>query len=483
MSVLESFFILFESDASDAKKEVEGLDQSLDDTEKSAQGAVKSSDAAGAAFLEMGKSALGAVAGVFALGSMVAGVTAKAQQLDSLLKFSELIGESIEDVDAWSEAVIRSGGSADSFQQSIKSLNEKVVDASVKGMNEVVPFFNQLGISIVDVNGKARSSLDLLPELAKSFEGLSKQESAGLGQKLGLDEGTIRLLQSGSDEVDKLLKRQRALGVASKESAQLSAQFNDSMADLRQTLGFTAQNLLIQVLPAINWFIDALTDVSIWMSENQTLVEGFFIGIGLAALKFAVPAFIKLGIAVWTAIAPFLAIGLAIAAVGAAFAFLYDDIVAFMNGQDSMIGQMEKRWPIVGDIVRNLVEFIKNFISAMSGMAGFLTDIFLAPEKALEKLMSVGGFILDKIGLGDSEFLANAQRSLEVVNSSPLNSQTAASIANSNATSSRTASVKTGDIVIKTAATDANGIAAEAAGSFNRQLQTTVDNFDDGLIA
>ena len=302
-SVLETFLILFESDASEAKKGVDDLNKSLDGSEKSADSATKaaadfsdgaqklSSESKKAAdslsklsseeavnpsqidglndlnseldalsdindpkigekisisnneiqslkkgekgvedlteeikeadeatdsmadqFVMLGKTALGAVAGVFALGSVVSDVLAKAQSLDDLQKFSTLIGENVADVNAWEEAVIRAGGTAESFRGSVESLNEKVVDASVKGFNEVVPFFNQLGISIVDVNGKARSTLDLLPELADSFQRLSKQESAGLGKKIGLDNSTILLLQSGRREVDALIKKQRELG-------------------------------------------------------------------------------------------------------------------------------------------------------------------------------------------------------------------------------------------------------------------------------
>lgn len=480
-SVLETFLIMFESDASDAKQEVEGLDKALDDTDKSATKAVDSSDKAGAAFLEMGKSALGAVAGVFALGSIIQGTLAKAADIDELGKFSRVIGENVGDVNAWEQAVIRAGGSADSFRASVESLNEKVVDAAVKGTNEVVPFFNQLGISIVDANGKARSTLDLLPELADAFEGLSEQESAGLGKRLGLDQGTILLLQSGRREVEALVKRQKELGVVSEQAVEVSEKFNDQLADLKQVLEFTSQSLLISFLPAVTSVLEVFTEIAQWIGQNQVLVEGFFIGIGLATLKFAIPPIITLATAVWAAVAPFLVIGLAIAAVGAAFALIYEDVVAFMNGQESMIGQMEKRWPIVGDIVRNLVAFIKNFISAMSGMAEFLWDIFTAPTKALEKLMSVGGFVKDLLGFGDNDAVLNAQQTIEAAGSSGIAAQTSSSIQNSTTNSSRSTQVNTGDIVIQTSATDADGIASDAAGSLDRQLRTTVENFDDGV--
>lgn len=670
-SVLETFFILFESDASDARSDVDQLNKSLDASERSADAATSAAanfsegvqqlsnasknaaaslvqlsseeavkvsqidnlrslsneiaslseadainlgkkigldektiqtlrkgeagvrelssslqkvespaDKASKKFVEMGKSAAGAVGGIFALGAIVAGTLSKATELDELGKFSRVIGENVGEVNAWEQAVIRAGGSADSFRTSVESLNEKVVDASVKGTNEIVPFFNQLGISIVDANGKARSTLELLPELADAFEGLNSQESAGLGKKLGLDQGTILLLQSGRREVEAMVKRQKELGVASAESVAVSEKFNDQLSDLKQVMGFASQEMLVGVLPAVTAVLEVFTDLGMWMNDNQVLVEGFFIGIGLATLKFAIPPMISLATAVWAAIAPFLAIGLAIAAVSTAFALLYEDIVAFENGQDSLIGKIAEKWPIVGDIIKGLIATIKFAFTALTELASFLVDIFTDPMRALEKLKSLASGVADFFGFGDdqdievaatkktineditksssdgsqrpsdeidipdqaspivnipasdipspdiltepyislsqpsdesamaaresataivgaidrlierqsakqdqAEIVVAAQESISVAASSPLASQTSNSIQNNRTSNSRSTSVQTGDIVIQTQATDAEGIASEASGSLERQLRSTVDNFDDGILA
>lgn len=503
-SVLETFFILFESDASDAKKENDNLNKSLDETEDAASSATGSVDETGEAFLGLGNSALGAIGGILALGSMVAGVIGKTAELDQLGKFSDLIGENIGAVDAWSQSAIRAGGTAQGFQSSIESLNEKMVDASIKGTNEITPFFNQLGISIVDVNGKAKKSLEILPELAGAFEGLDKQESAGLGKKLGLDQGTIMLLQSGRAEVEAMVDRQTKLGVATREAADLSAKFNDQMADLKQTLSFSSQSILVSVLPALTWMLEGLTDVSQWMGENQVLVEGFFIGIGLAALKFVIPPMITMATAVWAAVAPFLAIGVAIATVGAAIALIYEDIVAFNSGQDSLIGSMIEKWPILGDIIKGVGDTIKTVIDGLSSLAEFMFDLFTKPEKALEKLKSMAGGVVGFFGFGDDssdeeikktteedksdngflpgrDMIKKAQQSIIVASAAPITAQTSSSIQNSTSSNSRSITVQTGDTVIQTQATDPEGIARNFTQELESQLNTAIDNFDDGI--
>jgi hypothetical protein len=507
MGVLEKFLILFESDASDASKDVKKLDKSLDDTEKSATGATKAAGTTSKQFLTMGTKALGAVGGIVAITSAITGLISTAGRVDELGKFADLIGENIEDVDAWGGAVVRAGGTAEGFQGSIQSLNEKMVDASVKGFNEITPFFNQLGISIVDVNGKVKSTIDILPELAASFEGMDKQKSLGIGQKLGLDAGTIMLLQSGKASIDEVIERQKSLGVVNRESAIEAAKFNDIMADFKQISGFAAQGLMTSVVPAITWTIDKLINLSMWARENKPIIYGFFTGLAVVAI----PSLISLAAAGWAAIAPlivmaapFIAIAAAAGLVGVAIGLVIEDIISFVNGQDSLIGGVLDKWPIIGEVVKFLSNDIKSFIGMMKDLGGFLLNLFIAPEKALQSLKDTLStmkefFDFDDVinkkiegvksffGFGgeETELKKNievGQGSIDLATSSPLASQTSNSIQNNNRSSSKNTSVQTGDIIVQTQATDAQGIAAGVGGSLREEMRTTVENFDDGIL-
>ena len=358
-------------------------------------------------FVSLGTKALGAVGGIVAITSAITGFISTAGRIDELGKFADLIGENLEDIDAWGGAVVRAGGSADGFRGSIKSLNEKMVDASVKGFNEITPFFNQLGISIVDVNGKVKSTIDILPELASSFERIGKQKALGIGQKLGLDSGTIALLQQGGDAVDKLIERQKKLGLVNEEASKISAEFNDIMADFKQISGFTAQSLLVSFIPAVTWTIDKLIDLSMWARENKPIMIGFFVGVAAVAI----PVLFSLASAGWAAIAPFLvmaapfiAVAAAAGLVGTAIALVIEDIAAFLNGHDSLLGKMIEKWPILGDVVQFIIDDIKAFIEMIKSLWGvmtsfgeFLIDVFMAPEKAIQSLMNSLDFLRDAI--------------------------------------------------------------------------------------
>jgi len=489
MTVLDKFLILFESDADNANKDVKKLDKSLDDTEKSAIGATKASDETSKQFVSMGIKALGAVGSIIAVTSAITGFISTAVRIDELGKFADLIGENIEDIDAWGGAVVRAGGSADGFRSSIKSLNEKIIDASVKGFNEITPFFNQLGISIVDANGKVKSTIDILPELASSFDRIGKQKALGIGQKLGLDQGTIALLQQGGDAVNKLIERQKKLGLVNEEASKASAEFNDIMADFKQISGFVAQSLIVSLAPAITWTIDKLINLSIWARENKPIVIGFFIGVAAAA----VPALFSLASAGWAAIAPllvmaapFIAIATAAGLVGTAIALVIEDIVAFVNGQDSLIGNIVEKWPVIGDVIKVITDDIEMSVEMMKDLGKFLLNIFIAPEKALKSIIDTFGSVKSFFGFGTDDIklqknIAMGQSSLALAASIPLASQTSNSIQNNNRSLSRSTSVQTGDIIIQTQATDTEGIAASVGGSLQEEMRTTIENFDDGI--
>ncbi len=246
-------------------------------------------------------------------------------------------------------------------------------------------------------------------------------------------------------------------------------------------MNFSTQNLIVSVVPAITSLLDVITDVVDWMNKNQTVVEGFFIAISSVVFAFAIPAFTSLAISVWAAIGPFVAIGAVIVGVAAAFALLYEDVIAFMNGQDSLIGKISEKWPIVGIIVKALVNEVRGFFRILSALAGFLFDLFTRPITALQKLKDMVGDVSEFLGFGDSEAIVNAQKSINFASTSPIAAQTSASIQNITSQSARNTSVQTGDVIVNTQATDANGIAADISGSLNQQFRSTVDNFDDGV--
>lgn len=535
MALLDSFVLLFEADASQLNKSVDEANrkgEKLNDTMKKADGAATM---LGGSFVEMLATAGGALAAAFSFGAMMNGIMAANDYADRLGEVSDALGVNIEELDAWGRAVQFSGGSAEAFQATLQNLVADFAMIDTKGTSRTLPFWKELGINVKDAHGKMRDVMDVLPDLAEKFEGLSKGEAMGMGRKLGLDEGTIMLLQRGRREVDEMVKKQKELGVTTKEQAEFAGQYNDAMDEM--SLAFRGLFMAVggSVLPAFKAIAEGITRVVSFFRQHSDFITGLLIAIGAAIAVFVLPSLISMAAATIAAFWPFMLIGAAIAGVIGLFALLYDDIVAFRNGSDSMIGEIAKKWPIVGDVVNGLVDTIKYFVDFTAAAFGLLADLILDPAHAWDNFVGkitggietvrghfpflfglidglANGFVtmgdvimgvwdaivatimgaIDSVkgavsdvqeffGIGGGDVKV-AKTAIMSANRSPLNQQSSAAISNSRSVS-KSNTVTVGKVEVKTQATDAQGISRAIGGEMKAQLKRATSNYDDGVLA
>lgn len=554
--LLDVFGVMFESDADDVKKGADEAGKSTEELEKKLVDTDKAAEGLGGSFLDLIGSAKGAIAGVLSLGALTAGVVATAAMTDEIGKFSQTLGLNIEDVGAWGEAVVRSGGDAGAFQSSIEGLTKGLTDFAVTGGGTLAETFARIGVSATDSSGKVKSAFDVLPELADSFEGLSDAESAGLGDRLGLDQGTILLLQQGRHAVEELVDRQKQLGVATQEDYEIAALFNDQWADTKQVF----QSLFVTsgstILPLFTMILKGVEKLVFFLADHEALVSGFFIGVAGVILTVYGPAMAIAAAETLIAIAPLLLIAAAAAAFGAAIAIVVDDIYNFIQGNDSLIGNIAEKYPAIGRFVTEIGNAIKFVIDTVSdlgsalvgvfageggnavdalaniidglfasidavlgllyGLADAFVTAFTSPQEALNMLIDsfknfaasvtdllpdIGGAVddvADFFGFGSDDKTEDVSVDLDKqnqiieknikaannvfanVDTNPLNGQTTNSINTANQ-SSRVTNVSVGKVDVNTQATDADGIAKATGGALQSEMQTAVNNMDDGV--
>ena len=479
MSVLDTVFVMFKADSKDLKKGYAEVNKSTD---------------------KLVSGLKGKIAGLLGGAAIISGMRAAEEYADRLGKISDAIGVNIEDVDAWGGAVARAGGSAESFQSSIKVMTGNLADFAAKGTSRVAPFFDQLGIAMVDSNGKARNFIDILPELADAFSKISKSESFGIGQKMGLDSGTIMLLQQGRKSVQGLIKDQKELGVVSKEDAQISAKFSDTWADLKQIFRSLFVEINHYLLPIITAILKPLIDFGKILVKNKKIMLSVIIA---AAAIFA-------------AFFPVVSI---IVAAAAAFGLLYDDIQAFNNGQKSFIGYVMNHYPkltayvkalvfpftLLNDAIRSVVEIMLNgfdsagestnrfgqlmfavatmVINIWNSLSSTINDTVNSISDGVNKVSAVINKAKSFVGLGGGDGVVDAADAINSANSSPINGLSSAALANSSSSVNKNTSVSTGDITIQTSATDADGIADSLAKSIQDHFTNTINDSDDGVFA
>lgn len=360
MALLDALTYVIDADNSKLNKEIDKSEQKTDEFGKSmltAEGrAGLMEQKIKGVFTRIGAAILATVAASKALETFNNHV----QTVEQIRNTSDALGVVIEDVDAFGKAIERMGGDAQGARDSLTDMAESIGEALQDVESGRAKTFKALGISLKDVNGQAKNAVQGMIELAGAVEGLGREQAVFRIKELGItDNRSVELLLKGRQEVERMLRVQKEQGVVTKESAERVRVYSEALAKLKQSAGVATSGIVDWILPAITRFIQMLDSVVTWMNRHDTFVKGFFIGLTTILTAMFLPAVISATAAVWALIAPFLAVAAPIAAVVALFALLYDDVMNFLEGNDSLIGQISEKYPIVGQTVREMAEAVK----------------------------------------------------------------------------------------------------------------------------
>lgn len=463
MTILDTFYILFKTDADDTAKQIRGVE--------------KASDSVAQAFVGMASQAVAAAAAFVSLGAVVRSVFDAASVANGLYEVSKALGVNIEELSAWDDAVASSGGTAGDFQNDVRGLSEDLAKIATTGRSNLLPFFQELGIKVTDAHGKVKPVLDLFPQLADSLGKVSKQQALGIGQKLGLSQGTIMLLQQGRREVEAVLAKQRELGVITEKQALIAKKFNDKLQEEAHAYRTVALEVATKALPAYTEFLDLVERGTQFVGRHSDLVIGAFLGIAAAAAIAAVTTgFLFSPVVIVTA---------AIGALVTAAAALYDDFKTFQAGGDSLIGRVvdwANKFAVLRGIFQAVADSVKLVTSFLNAMGEAIERIANSNLGKLVRAMlsSIPGRLSESFDYDGG--LKNAQNQLNAAGSAPLAAQSSRSIiAGGNTSSSRSTSVSVGEINVHTQATDAQGIGDAVGLTMGNSLRQATNTFDDGL--
>jgi hypothetical protein len=248
------------------------------------------------------------------------------------------LNENIETVNAFGEAAARNGGSVQGFQNSLASLTDKMRKARLEGEAGIYTPLARLGVGGFNADTKGS---DMMLRIADRMKGLSNAAALTFGRELGFDDATIRTLQQGRAEVEKLIVKYKELGVYSQKDFEAARKLKTAMQDLRQSFAFLATQTMRTLTPALQWIAVKLNDITRWIRDNEQFVRAFFIGLAVIITAAAIPAILKMAAASLAAFAPLLLIG-------AIIALLADDFLTWKNGGRSALGAVyEKMEPLV----------------------------------------------------------------------------------------------------------------------------------------
>jgi hypothetical protein len=436
----------------------------------------------------------GAVGAVLGGGALLNSI---ANAADETLKFADSVGVAVEEVGKLEFAVQRQGGTNEGLRSSLENINKTIGEVE-RGTGRGLKAFEDYNLELKKADGTTKTADELLIDLNKRFAGLSKAKQFDLAMKMGIDKGTIRLLQTAPDEVHRLMMEAKQLGVVSRQEAEAAAAFNDGLTNITTSLkkiGFTIGAVVFK--PLSQFFKLIASGIAIIRKHSRFLM--IFLGV-LAALNAGFIITKVVALAAWAAaFAPIILITAGIIALSAAVALLIDDFIAFKNGQDSLIGDVLKRWPMIGIAIEKVTEALKIqwesvktlfklmlklvtmsvqgwimlgkiikgvFDSALEALKPFLDSINMLFEKLRAVKNFAGGKLKSFFGgdtpLAPSPVLTKSQFA-------------------GNVSGDRNNSIEVGKIEIVTQATDSETIAQDVSKELLNQFQSTVQDFDSSV--
>lgn len=394
----------------------------------------------------------GLVTVAIAGAAAITGLTiASTKASDEQGKLADEIGDTVENIDAMQFALVRSGGTADSMANSLRSLSVRAAEAA-RGVGSGVEAFGLLGISATDANGKVKTSSELMLEISKQFETLGKSQQIELADKLGIRD-SIRLLQQGESAIRDLTNEARSLGVTTAEDAKSSAEFQDSLTDIWQITKQISRVLARQFVPMLKEGNKQITDwwktnrqlieqnLPIWIDKATTaikllvIVAGVWLSMRLTThLITLITLFRGLSVAALAANAAALLLPTLIAAGVAAIALLAQDAKIFFEGGESFIGDMIKKFPewnteikttaaifaTIGDLTTmifdgwsGIIDLFSNF--SLEGLGDVIGNIpgFLGDITGLSTVQGAGS--IPELGQNTSNTASTKIDKLEIV--------------------------------------------------------------------
>jgi ABC-type transporter Mla subunit MlaD len=459
--------------------------------------------------------AAGALAGFLAAKASISGVFESATMIVALQQTSDALGETIENVDAFGKAAEAAGGDAQGARDSLTDLAEKMGEAMSDAESGAAKAFKALHVGLKDTEGNTKGAVAGMLDLAAAVEKLPKNEAVFKIKELGItDNRTVEMLLKGRTELERLLAKQKEQGVVTKENAEQALKFKSAWNEL--SAGFDRAGLSIStgLMPYFTKAIDALVVGFDWLEDHKDLVAGFFIAIGAIVAVAYVPPMMAAAAATIAATWPILAIGAAIIVAAAAFALIYDDIMNFIDGNDSFIGQMVEKYPLVkalvdgvavafkflgqmaGDVWRaitvgfqQMIEFImrgiKQIASGVSTVAKFFgigggDDEQAGPQEP-EGRARPSGSGQDASDVPGNDTVRMGQQQLALAGASPLNSTTSSAISNANSNSKVENNLSVGELNVNAPqATDAAGIAQGSTDALDKQLKSMQESSANG---
>lgn len=221
--------------------------------------ALKEGIAKGAELAAAGIAAMAAAA-TAAVGSIINAAGAAAEYGDNIDKMSQKLGMSAESYQEWDFIMQHSGSDIDKMTSSMN----KLADAVQEPTDKATAAFQKLGISIEDAQKMSQEDLfsATITALQKMESGTERTALAtDLLGKSAMDLGA--LLNTSAEDTEAMRKQVHDLGgVMSEDAVKTSAQFQDSLQNVKTAIGGITRDIGADFMPSMIKIMDSVSEIA-----------------------------------------------------------------------------------------------------------------------------------------------------------------------------------------------------------------------------
>ena len=229
-------------------------------------------------------------------GALAVAVKGSIDRADNLSKTAQRIGTTTEALSRLEWAAKLSDVSLEQLSTGLQRLSRNMLDVSNGVGAQAKTAFEALGISVVDAEGKLRSSDAVFAEIADRFARMpDSAEKTGLAMQLLGRAGAqmIPLLNAGAEGLADMAAESDQLGnTISTNTGYAAERFNDSLTRVQAVMGGVVNKIMEAVLPSLNRLGDLLASPEFAANAQQigtAIVDAM--AMAVEAINAAVGAF------------------------------------------------------------------------------------------------------------------------------------------------------------------------------------------------
>lgn len=469
MSIVSTFSFLFET------KGAQKVKRELQDLTKEEQNAKDGTDKLDASTAKLAKSVTGLISTYIGFKKILSEVLGFASGGEDLLLMAKNAGIGAEQLERYGIALQNYGGGLSSAASTLATLNQQMQDLRFGKGGAIQEAALRYGINLQGKNGLATGE-EMLYNIARRMETLGRAEQLDLGRKLGLDPSTIALLQGGVGNLVKELEKASKYTVYSPEDIENSRKFQMSLRELKQSLAQVWATISRALLPVIKGIMDFVSRIFSALAKHKPVLIGLLTGVIALLGVMAVKGW--MAVAPWlAAMLPLLKIIAIITAIGTLVGLVVDDIMTYLEGGESVLGDLIDMFVDIWHWIVNLGKAIGGFFagiwkSIIAGITGAF-DWLVRKWEAIKKWIPfIGGKNKD-----DMKIVEDGKLAIENTQT-PLASSSMSTINNGG-----TNNIKIENISVQTQATDATGIAQGVGGALSSEMSYVLQQNTGGTVA